>query len=30
MTLDELLEGIPDGAEMQEIDWGQPRGVEVW
>jgi antitoxin component of MazEF toxin-antitoxin module len=30
MTLDELLEGIPDGAEMQQIDWGPPRGVEVW
>lgn len=30
LTLDELLEGIPDGATMEEIDWGPPRGVEVW
>ena len=30
MTLDELLEGIPDGASMEEIDWGPPRGAEVW
>jgi antitoxin component of MazEF toxin-antitoxin module len=29
-TLDELLEGIPDGAHMEEIDWGPPRGTEVW
>jgi antitoxin component of MazEF toxin-antitoxin module len=29
-TLDEILEGIPEGATMQEIDWGPPRGVEFW
>jgi len=30
MTLDELLQGIPDDAEMEKIDWGPPRGAEVW
>lgn len=30
MTLEELLEGLPEGAQMEEIDWGLPRGVEVW
>jgi antitoxin component of MazEF toxin-antitoxin module len=30
MTLEELLEGIPEGAVMEEIDWGPPRGAEVW
>lgn len=30
MTLEELLEGIPDNADMEEIDWGPPRGAEVW
>jgi antitoxin component of MazEF toxin-antitoxin module len=29
-TLDDILEGIPEGAEMEEIDWGPPRGAEVW
>jgi antitoxin component of MazEF toxin-antitoxin module len=29
-TLDEILEGIPEGACMQEIDWGPARGAEVW
>jgi antitoxin component of MazEF toxin-antitoxin module len=29
-TLEEILEGIPEGACMQEIDWGPPRGAEVW
>jgi antitoxin component of MazEF toxin-antitoxin module len=29
-TLDEILEGTPEGARMPEIDWGQPRGVEFW
>lgn len=29
-TLEEILEGIPEGATMQEIDWGPPRGVEFW
>jgi antitoxin component of MazEF toxin-antitoxin module len=30
MTLEELLEGIPEGASLGEYDWGPPRGVEVW
>ena len=30
MTLEELLEGIPEGAQMEETDWGPPRGAEVW
>lgn len=29
-TLEEILDGIPEGASMQEIDWGPPRGVEFW
>jgi antitoxin component of MazEF toxin-antitoxin module len=29
-TLQEILEGIPEGASMEEIDWGPPRGAEVW
>jgi antitoxin component of MazEF toxin-antitoxin module len=29
-TLDEILEGIPEGARMEEIAWGRPRGVEFW
>jgi antitoxin MazE len=29
-TLEEILEGIPEDAQMQEIDWGPPRGVEFW
>lgn len=29
-TLEEILEGIPEGACMEEIDWGPPRGREVW
>ncbi len=29
MTLDELLEGIPEGAEMEKIEWGPDRGAEV-
>jgi antitoxin component of MazEF toxin-antitoxin module len=29
-TLDELLEGIPEGAEMEKIEWGVDRGAEVW
>lgn len=28
-TLEELLEGIPDGATMEKIDWGPDRGAEV-
>ena len=30
MTLEELIEGIPEGTVMQEIDWGPPRGAEIW
>ena len=29
-TLEEILEGIPERASMEEIDWGPPRGAEVW
>lgn len=29
-TLDEILEGIPEGVCTGEIDWGHPQGVEVW
>jgi antitoxin component of MazEF toxin-antitoxin module len=29
-TLDEILEGIPEDARMEEINWGPPRGVEFW
>jgi antitoxin component of MazEF toxin-antitoxin module len=29
-TLEDILEGIPEGATMEEMDWGPPRGVEVW
>jgi hypothetical protein len=28
MTLEALLEGIPEGACFEEIDWGPPRGAE--
>jgi antitoxin component of MazEF toxin-antitoxin module len=30
MTIEELLDGIPEGAEMEKIDWGPDRGAEVW
>jgi antitoxin component of MazEF toxin-antitoxin module len=30
MTLEALLEGLPENAQMEEIDWGPPRGAEVW
>jgi antitoxin component of MazEF toxin-antitoxin module len=30
VTLDKILEGIPEGAEMEKIDWGPDRGAEVW
>ncbi len=30
MTLEELLEGIPEGTRIPEYDWGPPRGVEFW
>jgi antitoxin component of MazEF toxin-antitoxin module len=29
-TLEELLEGIPEGTRIPEYDGGPPRGVEVW
>lgn len=29
-TLEELLEGIPENAEMEKIDWGPDRGAEIW
>jgi antitoxin component of MazEF toxin-antitoxin module len=29
-TLEELLEGIPEGTRIPEYEWGPPRGVEVW
>lgn len=30
ITLEEILEGIPEGAEMEKIDWGPDRGAEAW
>lgn len=30
MTLDEILEGIPEGTSLGEYDWGSPRGAEIW
>ena len=30
ITLEELLEGIPEGAEMETVDWGPDRGAVVW
>lgn len=30
VSLDELLEGIPEGTRIPEYDWGPPRGVEFW
>jgi antitoxin component of MazEF toxin-antitoxin module len=29
-TLEEILDGIPEGASLGEYDWGPARGVEVW
>lgn len=29
-TLDEILEGIPENADMEKIDWGPDRGAEIW
>jgi antitoxin component of MazEF toxin-antitoxin module len=29
-TLEELLEGVPEGTRIPENDWGSPRGAEVW
>jgi antitoxin component of MazEF toxin-antitoxin module len=29
-TLEELLEGIPEGTRIPEYDWGPPRGAEIW
>jgi antitoxin MazE len=28
--LNELLARVPDGVEDGEVDWGKPRGREVW
>jgi antitoxin component of MazEF toxin-antitoxin module len=30
LTLEELLEGIPEGTRIPEYDWGPPRGEEYW
>ncbi len=30
LTLDELLEGIPEGTRLEECDWGPARGAEIW
>lgn len=30
MILEEILEGIPEGACLDEYDWGPPRGAEIW
>ncbi len=30
ITLEELLEGVPDGGVGGEYDWGPPQGVEFW
>jgi len=30
MTLEELMEGLEDGASLGKYDWGNPRGAEVW
>ena len=29
-TLEEILEGLPDGIAVGEFDWGPPQGVEFW
>jgi antitoxin component of MazEF toxin-antitoxin module len=29
-SLEEILEGIPENAEMERIDWGPDRGAEIW
>lgn len=29
-TLDEIVDGIPDGAVTGEYAWGPPQGVEFW
>jgi antitoxin MazE len=30
LTLDELLDQIPEGSEDEELDWGPPVGKEIW
>ena len=29
-TLEELLEGMEDAGLHPEVDWGPPRGKEIW
>jgi len=29
-TIEEIVDGIPEGAVTGEYDWGPPQGVEVW
>jgi antitoxin component of MazEF toxin-antitoxin module len=29
-SLEQILEGIPEGVSLGEFDWGNPRGAEVW
>jgi antitoxin component of MazEF toxin-antitoxin module len=29
-SLEQILEGIPEGVSLGEFDWGSPRGAEVW
>ncbi len=30
ITVEELLEGVEDGASLGEYDWGPARGAEFW
>ena len=30
ITMEELLEGVPEGTCLGEYDWGPPRGAEIW
>jgi len=30
LTIEELLEGIPEGTCLGEYDWGPARGAEFW
>ncbi len=29
-TIEDLVAQMPDGLEVQEIDWGEPVGKEAW